>query len=92
MGSMLARWPGGGHCQWKCSGDNLWHTAASQSRRLSPRVNWDGTEVELEMKYLLRYMASIIMKRTLDLVGVVNAVMAENTCLKSVNYQFRSMI
>lgn len=32
------------------------------------------------------------MKRTVDLVGVINAVMAENDCLESVNYQFRNMI
>lgn len=87
---MLTRWPKGDHCWQKGSGDNAWH----HSYEDSSAVNWDGIEVEAialvyAISLLLRNMAEIIIKRSIDWVGAINAVMAENDWLKSVNYRFR---
>lgn len=57
-------------------------------------MNWDGIEVEvIVLVYviflLLRNMVEIIIKRSIDWVGVINVVMVENDWFKLVNYRFR---
>lgn len=54
-------------------------------------MNWDGIEVEvIVLVYviflLLRNMVEIIIKRSIDWVGVINVVMVENDWFKLVNY------